>query len=337
MKKNKIRAALAANKRAQNARMQYQSKFWLCALLLFAIIAVIGILADPTNSAASVVVLAGTNFASMAVIGNIADVTDREVAGEAISYKVWLIETNQLDDSQAFPTPNAAREVATLPLLAGEYFHYFEAHDIPTYNSSGEKGDLTIASTNTFAIIMGGVREKLLDFIEQKAGGKFIIVFKECESSNYYIIGNPCKPMILKSYATKNDKDNRSVTFTFENKTIKQYNKYVGSVLTAAPAVHAADATQLSITRANDTYQIPDGSAATYAIATVTGLTNNDSGRIITLKGLGTTKSATIADNAAFVLADGATWTAKAGSQLTLRVLDAATLIEVPGTRIQTA
>ena len=337
MKKNKIRAALAANKRAQNARMQYQSKFWLCTLLLFAIVAVIGILADPINSAASVVVLAGTNFASMAVIGNIADVTDREVAGEAISYKVWLIETNQLDDSQAFPTPNAAREVATLPLLAGEYFHYFEAHDIPTYNSSGEKGDLTIASTNTFAIIMGGVREKLLDFIEQKAGGKFIIVFKECESSNYYIIGNPCKPMILKSYATKNDKDNRSVTFTFENKTIKQYNKYVGSVLTAAPAVHTADATQLSITRANDTYQIPDGSAATYAIATVTGLTNNDSGRIITLKGLGTTKSATIADNAAFVLADGATWTAKAGSQLTLRVLDAATLIEVPGTRIQTA
>ncbi len=337
MKKNKIRAALAANKRAQNARMQYQSKFWLCTLLLFAIVAVIGILADPINSAASVVVLAGTNFASMAVIGNIADVTDREVAGEAISYKVWLIETNQLDDSQAFPTPNAAREVATLPLLAGEYFHYFEAHDIPTYNSSGEKGDLTIASTNTFAIIMGGVREKLLDFIEQKAGGKFIIVFKECESSNYYIIGNPCKPMILKSYATKNDKDNRSVTFTFENKTIKQYNKYVGSVLTAAPAVHPADTTQLSVTRANDTYQIPDGSAATYAIATVTGLTNNDSGRIITLKGLGTTKSATIADNAAFVLADGATWTAKAGSQLTLRVLDAATLIEVPGTRIQTA
>ena len=337
MKKKNILAALAANKRAHKARIKYQAGFWLCTLLLFAVVAMIGILTDPVNSFASAAVFTGTTFASMAVIGSIGDVTDREVAGEAISYKVWLIETSQLDDNQAFPTPNASREVATLPLLAGEYFHYFEAHDIPTYNSSGEKGDLTIASTNTFAIIMGGVRDKLLDFIEQKAGGKFIIIFKECESSNYYIIGNPCKPMILKSYATKNDKENRSVTFTFENKTIKQYHKYVGSILTAAPAVHPADSTTLSVSRANDTYQIPDGSAATYAIGAVTGLTSNDSGRIITLKGTGTTKAATIADSTAFVLENGATWTAKAGSQLTLRVLDATTLIEVPGTRIQTA
>lgn len=41
--------------------------------------------------------------------------------------------------------------------------------------------------------------------------------------------------MILKSYELKNDKDSRSVTFTFENKTIQQPKKYVGDIVTKAP------------------------------------------------------------------------------------------------------
>ena len=34
---------------------------------------------------------------------------------------------------------------------------------------------------------------------------------------------------------------------------------------------------------------------------------------------------------------DGATWTAKAGSQISFRVLDPTTLVEIQGSRIQTA
>ena len=52
---------------------------------------------------------------------------------------------------------------------------YFAAHDIPTYTSTGEKGDITTSGTNTFVAVMGGMRDQLLDFIEQHAGGKFII------------------------------------------------------------------------------------------------------------------------------------------------------------------
>ena len=66
-------------------------------------------------------------------------------------------------------------------------------------------------------------------------------------------------------------------------------------------------------------------------------MTANDKGRYITLEGTGTDKAATIADGAAFVLEDGSTWTAKAGSQITFRIMDTTTLVEVPGSRIQTA
>lgn len=116
-----------------------------------------------------------------------------------------------------------------------------------------------------------------------------------------------------------------------------QYYKYVGDIISAPAEVHTAGATALSIKATNNSYQIPDGSSETYAIATVTGLTNNDKGRFITLNGMGTDKAATIADGTTFILEDGATWTAKAGSSITFRVLDPSTLIEVSGSRIQTA
>lgn len=184
---------------------------------------------------------------------------------------------------------------------------------------------------------MGGMRDQLLNFIEDHAGGKFVVLFKEIGEDQWYILGEYDRPMILKSYEAKNDKDGRYVTFTFERTSVMQYYKYVGDIISAPAEVHTAGATALSIKATNNSYQIPDGSSETYAIATVTGLTNNDKGRFITLNGMGTDKAATIADGTTFILEDGATWTAKAGSSITFRVLDPSTLIEVSGSRIQTA
>lgn len=328
---------MADQKRAFNARRALQLKFFLCLMLLLASVSTVAAITSPDDAKVSTEIVVGTTMASMMAIGSIDDVADKEVAGESIAYKVWLIEAKQLDGSRQFPIPNASREVSSLPMLDGEYMHYFEAHDIPTYTSSGEKGDLTISSTNTFTIIMGGVRDQLMNFTEEKAGCKFIIIFQECESNNRFILGNPCKPMVLKSFSLKNDKENRSVTLTFENKSIKQYHKYVGDIIVRDAVTVTAGATTLATQPGVNTYKVPNGSSATYAIATVSGLTASDKGRTITLVGIGTDKVATVADNTSFILEDGATWTAKAGSQISFRVLDATTLVEIQGSRVQTA
>ena len=243
----KTKQLIYSKKKSEHARLSILTKFFCSIMALIAIAAAASVFMDPEGAQASVSILAGTSFASMAVIGNIKDVPDVDVSGSAIAYKVYLIELSQLDENIQFPKANASREISTIPLADGEYMHYFEAHDIPTFGSTGEKGDLTIDPTNTFAMIMGGNHDQLLNFIEQHAGGKFIIIFQECESPNKYIIGNPCKPMILKSYELKNDKDNRSVTFTFENKTIQQPKKYIGDIITKAPATHTQGATALAI------------------------------------------------------------------------------------------
>lgn len=325
---------LYSRKMVEAARIGLMTRTFCTIMLLLAVVAAAFVFMSP--DAQATIMVAGTSFASMAVIGNIKDVPDIDVAGSAIAYKVWLVSTDQLDEDKSFPAPNASREVTTIPLKEGEYMHYFEAHDIPTFGSSGEKGDLTIDPTNTFTMIMGGIHEQLLNFIEQHVGGKFIIIFQECESSNRYIIGNPCKPMVLKSYELKNDKDNRSVTFTFENKTIRQFKKYIGDIVTQAPATHSQGTSDLKIIPGNNTYKIPDGTGATYSIDTVSGITNSDKGRVITLEGTGGENSATVADNTTFILEDGATWTAKSGSRISFRILDTTTLVEVQGSRVQT-
>lgn len=315
--------------------IQKQLRLVLFVMVLFAIPATISAITNPNSAKESVSVIGVTSTASMLAIGNIEDVTDNEVSGEALSYKIWLVHSSQINDGVPFPRPNASREVGAIPLKPGEKPHYFMAHAIPDYQGTGEKGDLTISGTNTFTIIMGGMRDQLLNFAEQFAGGKFLVFFQECESDTKYILGTVCKPMILKSYDAGNDADKRAVTFVFENRSTRLYYKYTGDLSGNAPALHTQGSTTLTVQPGNSAYRIPDGTSATYAIATVGGLSNNDKGRYVTLFGEGATKSATVADSTNFILIDGATWTAKAGSQITFKVHDVSTLVEV--SRIQIA
>lgn len=314
------------------SRKEILKSFLLCSLII-AIVCLVNIFLEP-GSAFSI----GTSLATMMTIGDIKDVSDRQTHGSNIAYQVYLISVDQVDTTKPFPKPNASREVGQIPMKDGEYMRYFEAHDIPTYTGSGEKGDITTSGTNTFAIIMGGMREQLLNFQEEYAGGKFIILFHEIGETDWYILGSVDRPMIFSSFENKNDKDGRYVTFTFTRTSIDQYYKYTGAIVRSEPASHTADQTELTIKSGVDTYKIPGGSSGTYAISSVSGITASDKGRYITLEGTGTdSKSATIADSTTFVLEDGATWTAKAGSRITFLVFDSQTLVEVSGSRVQTA
>lgn len=311
-------------------------RFFLSFMTVLAVIFVIGMIMDP----GSFLCMSGfgtTSLASMMIIGDIGDVSDRQTHGSNIAYKVYLVELPQINPDVKFPKKNVNREVGTIPMKAGEYMKYFEAHDIPTYTATGEKGDITTSGENNFAIIMGGMRDQLLNFIEEHAGGKFVILFKEVGEDQWYIIGEYDRPMILQSFEAKNDKDGRYVTFTFKRTSIDQYCKYTGAIVRAPATKHTASATTLAIKPESNRYEIPDGTAATYAISAVSGITANDKGRYITLDGNGADKAATIADGAAFVLEDGSTWTARGGSSITFRIMDTTTLVEVPGTRVQTA
>lgn len=332
-KKSLIRSHLKGVK----AKRQLQMRFFVALSIIFIAVFAIGAILDPDSAGFCMKGLGGVSLANMMAIGSVGDVSDKHTFGKNLTYQVYLIDITQVDRTVAFPKPNANRQVGTIPMLAGQYMQYFEAHDFPTYLGTGEKGDISSSGKNAFTIIMGGIRDQLMTYAEDHIGGKFILLFKEIESTQWEIIGSVERPVILQSFEAKNDKDGRYVTYNFERESVIQYHHYIGTIITVPAGVHSADATNIVIKPEQSRYSIPDGTAATYAIISASGITATDKGRFITFEGAGTDKAATIPDGGAFVLEDGATWTAKAGSSITFQILDAGTLVEVSGTRIQTA
>lgn len=216
-------------------------------LLFMTLMAVVGILSflqilqDPTCSAG--VCGAGTSMAALVALADIEDVTDRDTHGSAISYIVGLVHVSQLDRSKVFPQPDEDRVVKKIPLKSSEAIHFFEAHDIPTLVSTTEKGDITTTGENNFVIIMGGDRAEIHDFIEQYSGGKFILFFKHVKDTQWYILGELERPMILSNTETKDDKDGRYTTFTFKRSSVDLPLKYAEDPTgaTADPASNTAE------------------------------------------------------------------------------------------------
>ena len=274
-------------------------------------------------------------LANMAVIGSIDDSNDSDASGNQISTKMWLVDVRQIDSNARWPKTNGDLEIGTIPLLPGEVMHYMEAHTAPTYDGKGEKGDFTSAVTNTIVFAMSGNRTSLIKFLEEYTGCKFVVIFKDTESDEYRMVGDKNKPMVLKGFELSNNTEKRGVTFTFENTSFRTLRKYIGEIVTFDPVVVAADAVAIAVEANNDVYVLSDGTAAAVPVTSVTGLTDDDKGRILILRGSGTANSATIEDGAVFILEDGATWTATTGSSISLRVIDPSRLVEVSGTRIQ--
>lgn len=279
----------------------------------------------------------GVSMMTMAVIGSIDSVSDKETAPNQISARVWLLDVDeQADLTQNFPKNKVTREVSTIPLLANQFWHYFTAiDDTLEDSSSGEKGDITTTVTNTFGFIMGGNNKKLLGFLEDKAGKRFIVVFQVLWDENYYIHGSFVKPMVLKNFERKNGKEGRYVNFTFENKAFEMPYQYVGNLTVEAAQAIATDATDLVIGMKQQ-YETPNDNAGATILATISGVTADDYGRYIDVIGGGGANATTIADNGVFVLIDGTLWTGNDGSKITFQILDSESLIEVPGSRVQT-
>lgn len=275
---------------------------------------------------------AGISIASMSVLGHIDDVSDRDTHGSDISYIVYLIALDQIDRTKEFPQPNVNREVAPISLKPGEIPHYFEAHDIPTFTGTTEKGDITTTGENQFVLVMGGARARLYNFIEEYSGGKFILLFKHIKKKEWFILGELERPIILSNTETKDDKEGRYTTLTFKRSSVDLPHIYTGNPAVTAATTVPTGATDIAITAASNTYMIPNGTSAAASIATVSGLSKADKGRYITLIGAGSDKPATIADGSTFVLEEGATWIAKTGASITFRILDTTTLIEISRT-----
>lgn len=110
------------------------------------------------------------------------------------------------DSSVAFPFPNASREMADISLLAGQVPHSFHSNNRPTYAGSGKLNDYTIDPSKEITIALpNAFRDKVLDFCEQKSGGKFILFFRRVETTQWYVVGNLDQPLRFSNFEIKGD------------------------------------------------------------------------------------------------------------------------------------
>ena len=219
-KRNKIPVRIVKRNMAKgNAYVNKKGRqLFLSIFALLAVVSIIQMFLDP--SCAFGMGGAGVSMAAMVGLVSIDDVSDRDTHSSAISYIVYLYHTSIIDRTKAFPQPDEDRKVAEIPLVASASPIYFEAHDIPTLVSTTEKGEITTTGENNFVIIMGGDRDAIKTFIEQYSGGKFVIVYKHIKDSQWHIIGELERPMILANTETKDDKDGRYTTFTFKRNSV---------------------------------------------------------------------------------------------------------------------
>ena len=191
-------------------------------IMLLGIVSLLQMFVDPTSTFG--VGGIGVSMASFVALTSIDDVTDRDTHGSAIAYQVVLVPTSLVDITKAFPQPDKDRMVKPIPFKTAAAdtlkAYLFDAHDIPTFTATTEKGDITTSGENNLVIIMGGTRVDLYNFIEQYAGGKFIILYKHVKDTQWYIVGEPERPMILNNTETKDDKDGRYTTFTFKRTSV---------------------------------------------------------------------------------------------------------------------
>lgn len=331
--------------RAYSAKKVFLAQFkrlafmWLLVFSVFAVSAAVDLVQG--NQESGIISMAGFGagviiLLTMADIGDIADVTDKYTQPNQIAYEFALIETIQIDKTVPFPTPNASREVSDITLLAGEVPHYFTSHTYPTFLSSGEMGDLTFSPTKEFAIFLGDLtRDEVLNFLEDKAGGKFLLFFKKCGDANYNIIGSLCKPMIFNNYEGKLDGDASGSSLKFGNTSLQQFYKYTGALQQAAAVEIPADAVDFAYTTGNAKYNTATANAGATVLVTVSGIASADYQKTLTIYGKGGANPHTIANNTVFILTDEVTWTGTVGSTITFRIQDDDTLVEL--SRVQNA
>ena len=144
---------------------------FMTLIMLLGIVSLLQMLADPTSTFG--IGGTGVSMASFVALTSIDDVTDRDTHGSAIAYQVVLVPTTLIDLSKAFPQPDKDRMVNAIPFKTDAAdtlkAYLFDAHDIPTFTATTEKGDITTSGENNLVIIMGGTRVDLYNFIEEFA------------------------------------------------------------------------------------------------------------------------------------------------------------------------
>lgn len=195
---------------------------------------------------------------------------------------------------------------------------YVTQHTIKSNpKSEGDPDNKGVIQSLTFE--HPGDAQAILEFRANWLNRNIGAIVERCSDGRKTLYGSPCAPLQMQ-YDHTDDKDKNATTFTLAS-TQKGPDQaiYSGTVtLETVTGTVAAGATTVDLENGPGEYQLTTGASSAAAI---TDCSNAVDGMVFSLLGSGGAHPSTISSTAtAFLLTNGATWTALAGAKITFKV-----------------
>ena len=224
-------------------------------------------------------------------------------------------------DGENFPKAVNAT-ISSNVLLPGKKHFYVDAK-VDTINPTGSPGE----SQGTIGLVLSpqieGISKKSLDWVYKINGERVIAIWENCETRERFIGGSYCSGGLLVSVQSLGKMEDGylgAVLNLTGGACPEPFYFYEGPILLVAPAIVPANATTFALA-ADKQYQLSDNSTPSVQLASISGTTADDVGRIIELVGAGTANPTTVKSSATFILQNGIDWAATQGSRLSLQIV----------------
>jgi hypothetical protein len=237
----------------------------------------------------------------------------------AIKMRLYLAMLADVDLDNFPKAVNAT--ILSNVLMTGKTHFYVDAK-INTINPTGAAGE----SQGNIGLVLSpqieGISKEVLTWLYGLNGERVIAIWENCETGEKFIAGSPCSGGLLvsvQSLGKMDDGFNGAILNLTGDQCPEPYYFYEGPIIRETPEVVPSNATTFALTDKAQ-YQLSDNTSAT-TLASITGTSDAEVGRIIELLGAGINFPTTVSPTATFILQNGLAWSATLGSKLSLQIV----------------
>ena len=206
-------------------------------------------------------------------------------------------------------------------LLPGKKYKVLDAKT-NTVNPTGAAGESQGNVALTLTPQIEGFSKSVLDFIYKINGERIIAIWEHCLTRQRFIAGSPCSGGLLVSISSIGKQDDGFLGAILEMKggdCPDPFYYYEGFIPLEDPLSVPADASTFGLTD-DYQYQLSDNTGAT-VLTGITGVDDDQVGRIVELIGGGVNFPTAINPSATFILKNGVAWSGTLGSKITFQIV----------------
>ena len=254
----------------------------------------------------------------MAVLSNLVKNQNNKDKSGKMMFRLWLADLNDVDIDN-FPVPVNAT-IQTNPLKTGKVYYFVDA-ETKALNPNAAPGESPFGGVLTLTPSIEGISKATLQWVYDNVGRNVIAVWERCSDRAKFIGGSPCSNGLRISYTNIGNLDGGVMGIALQllgEECPEPFLFYEGEIPQEAPTPVLVSAGTFALSTAKR-YLMQDNAAAT-TLTDITGVTDDDIGRIIEINGAGVLYPTTIAPSAKFILQGGVTFNAAVGNTIFFKI-----------------